>query len=113
MNRLMGPQIELSILLLLISNNGHRTEWSLIEFCSASIRVIRNTGRPRNKSQICLIASLKTDRFGAHEVLLPINHNYNKILLGKIGLMFKFGVNRKMLIAFTITPIRHPSAISR
>ena len=28
---------------------------------------------------ICLITSMITDRIGRHEVLLPINHNFNKI----------------------------------
>ena len=27
----------------------------------------------------CLITSMITDRIGRNEVLLPINHNYNKI----------------------------------
>ena len=30
-------------------------------------------------SAICLITSTITNRIGRHEVLLPINHNYNKI----------------------------------
>ena len=33
-----------------------------------------NSGSP-----ICLITSMITDRIGRHEVLLPINHNFNKI----------------------------------
>ena len=36
-------------------------------------------GRPRSGSPICLITSMITDRIGRHEVLLPINHIYNKI----------------------------------
>ena len=36
-------------------------------------------GRPRSGSPICLITSMITDRIGRHEVLLPINHNSNKI----------------------------------
>ena len=35
---------------------------------------------PRSGSWICLITSMITDRIGQHEVLLPINHNFNKIL---------------------------------
>ena len=35
--------------------------------------------RPRSGSPICLITSMITDRIGGHEVLLPINHSYNKI----------------------------------
>ena len=30
-------------------------------------------------SAICLITSTITNRIGRHEVVLPINHNYNKI----------------------------------
>ena len=57
--------------------NGNRTEWSQIR--SVIIRVINKTGRPRSGSPICLITSMITDRIGRHEVLLPINHNFNKI----------------------------------
>ena len=42
---------------------------------SVIIRVINKIrGRP-----ICLITSMITDRIGRQEVLLPINHNFNKI----------------------------------
>ena len=34
--------------------------------------------RPRRGSPICLITSMITDRIGRHEVLLLINHNFNK-----------------------------------
>ena len=54
----------------MIISNGNRTEWSPIR--SVIIRVI-------NKIPICLITSMITDRIGRHEVLLPINHNFNKI----------------------------------
>ena len=57
--------------------NGNRTEWSPIR--SVIIRVINKIGRPRSGSPICLITSMITDRIGRHEVLLPINHNFNKI----------------------------------
>ena len=57
--------------------NGNRTEWSPIR--SVIIRVIKQIGRPRSGSPICLITSMITDRIGRHEVLLPINHNFNKI----------------------------------
>ena len=57
--------------------NGNRTEWSPIR--SVIIRVINEIGRPRSASPICLISSMITDRIGRHEVLLPINHIYNKI----------------------------------
>ena len=56
---------------------GNRTEWSPIR--SVIIRVIKQIGRPRSGSPICLITSMITDRIGRHEVLLPINHNFNKI----------------------------------
>ena len=57
--------------------NGSRTEWSPIRF--VIIRVINKIRRPRSGSPICLITSMITDRIGRHEVLLPINHNFNKI----------------------------------
>ena len=57
--------------------NGNRTEWSPIR--SVIKRVINKIGRPRSGSPICLITSMITDRIGRHEVLLPINHNFNKI----------------------------------
>ena len=57
--------------------NGNRTEWSPIR--SVIIRVINKIGRPHSGSPICLIMSMITDRIGRHEVLLPINHNFNKI----------------------------------
>ena len=60
-----------------IISNGNRTEWSPIR--SVIIRVINKIGRPRSGSAICLITSMITDRIGRHEVLLLINHNFNKI----------------------------------
>ena len=62
---------------ILVVSNGNRTEWSPIR--SVIIRVINKIGRPRSGSPICLITSMITDRIGRHEVLLPINHNFNKI----------------------------------
>ena len=58
-------------------SNGNRTEWSPIR--SVIIRVINKIGRPRSRRPICLITSMITDRIGQHEVLLPINHKFNKI----------------------------------
>ena len=58
-------------------SNGNRTEWSPIR--SVIIRVINKIGRPRSGCPICLITSMITDRIGRHDVLLPINHNFNKI----------------------------------
>ena len=57
-------------------NNGNRTEWSPIR--SVIIRVINKIGRPHSGSPICLVTSMITNRIGRHEVLLPINHIYNK-----------------------------------
>ena len=58
-------------------SNGNRTKWSPIR--SVIIRVINKIGRPRSGSPICLITSMIADRIGRHEVLLPINHNFDKI----------------------------------
>ena len=63
--------------IIVIISNGNRTEWSPIR--SVIIRVINKIGRPRSGSPICLITSMITDRIGRHEVLLLINHNFNKI----------------------------------
>ena len=61
------------IMIIIIISNANRTEWSPIR--SVIARVINKIcGRP-----ICLIMSMITDRIGQHEVLLPINHNFNKI----------------------------------
>ena len=69
------PEVERIVYAMIC--NGNRTEWSPIR--SVIIRVINKIGRPRSRSQICLITSMITDRIGRHEVLLPINHNCNKI----------------------------------
>ena len=69
-----------------IISNGNRTEWSSIR--SVIIRVINKIGRLRSGSPICLITSMITDRIGRHEVLLPINYNFNKIC-DMIGYFFK------------------------
>ena len=58
-------------------SNGNRTEWSII--WSVIIRVINKIGRSRSGSPICLITSMITHRIGRREVLLPTNHNFNKI----------------------------------
>ena len=60
-----------------VVSNGNRTEWSPIR--SVITRVIKQIERPLSGSLICLITSMITDRIGRHEVLLPINHNLNKI----------------------------------
>ena len=67
-------------------SNGNRTEWSPIR--SVIIRVINKIGRPRSGCPICLITSMITDRIGRHEVLLPINHNFNN-MCDIIGYFFK------------------------
>ena len=58
-------------------SNGNRTEWSPIR--SVIIRVIKKIRQSRRGSLICLIMSMITDRIRRHKVLLPINHNFNKI----------------------------------
>ena len=67
-----------------ILSNGNRTEWSPIR--SVIIRVSNKIGRPSSDSPICLITSMITDRSGRHEVLLPVNHDFNKIcdILGSV-----------------------------
>ena len=62
---------------LVTIHNGSRTEWSPI--WSVIIRVINEIERSHSGSPICLITSMITDRIGRHEVLLPINHIYNRI----------------------------------
>ena len=64
--------IIIMIIIITIISNGNRTEWSPIR--SVIIRVINKRGSP-----ICLISSMITDRIGRHEVLLLINHNFEKI----------------------------------
>ena len=55
--------------------NGNRTEWSPIRSVIMWVidRIVR--GRLISFKIICMI----TDRIGPNEVLLQINHNYNKI----------------------------------
>ena len=65
------------IIIIIIIGNGNRTERSPIR--SVIIRAINKIGQPRSGSPICLITSMITDRIGRHDVLLPINHNFNKI----------------------------------
>ena len=62
---------------MIIISNGNRTEWSPI--LSAITGVINKIGRPRRGSPISLITSMISDRLGRHEVLLPVNHNFNEI----------------------------------
>ena len=59
------------VIIIIISSNGNRTEWTPIQ--SVIILVVNS------ESEICLISSMVTDRIGWHEVLLPINHDFNKI----------------------------------
>ena len=71
---LLGSMLPLGTVI----NNGNRTEWSPI--WSVIIQVINKIRRPCSGSPFCLIGmSMITDRIGWHEVLLPINYNYNKI----------------------------------
>ena len=74
-NSTLGTPCSLAKLELLCNGNG--TEWSPVR--SVIIRLINKIGRPRSGSPICLITSMITDRIGRHEVLLPVNHNFNKI----------------------------------
>ena len=74
------------IIILIIIINGSRTEWSPIR--SVIVRVINKIERPRSGSLICLIMSMITDQIGRHKVLLPVNHNFNKIC-DIIGYFFK------------------------
>ena len=69
-----------------------RTEWSPVWFEFNKIRRLCG-GR-----LICLIMSMITDQIGQHKVLLPINHNYNKIcdILG----FFKLPVKHKKFREF-------------
>ena len=41
--------------------------------------MIKQIGLPLRGRPILLITRMITDRIGRHEVLLPINHNFNKI----------------------------------
>ena len=50
--------IMIMIIIIIIISNGNRTEWSPVR---------------------SVITSMITDRIGRHEVLFPINHNFNKI----------------------------------
>ena len=61
---------------------------SMVTGLNGVIQVINKIRRPRSGSLICLITSLITDRIGRHEVLLPINHNFNKIC-DVLGSFFK------------------------
>ena len=58
-------------------SNGNRTEGGAAR--CVILQVINKIGRHSNGSPICLITSMITDRIGRHKVLLPINHNFNKI----------------------------------
>ena len=60
-------------------SNGNTTEWSPIR--SVIIQVINKIGQPHSGSRICLITRMITVRIGRHEVLLPINHNFNKFVI--------------------------------
>ena len=57
MLKIIMIMIMIMIIIITISN-GNRTEWSPVR---------------------SVITSMITDRIGRHEVLFPINHNFNKI----------------------------------
>ena len=69
------------------------------------MRVMYKIGRPRSGSPICLITSVITDRIGRHEVLLPINHNFNKIcdILGS----FFLSKHKKRVMARIVQLLRY------
>ena len=50
-----------------------------------------NHSSEKRYSPICLITSMITARIGRHEVLVPVNHNYDKIcdILGFLKLKHK------------------------
>ena len=77
LSSILNKEAIIIIIIIIIISNSNRTEWSPIR--SVIIRVINKIGRPRSGSPICLITSMITDWIGRHEVLLPINHNSNKI----------------------------------
>ena len=85
---------------------GNRTEWSPIR--SVIIQVINKIGRPRSGSPICLITSMITDQIGRHEVLLPINHNFNKIcdILGSFFLIKTQEIRTFVLLAVKKKPFK-------
>ena len=86
MMMMMMMMMIIIIIILIIVINGSRNEWSPIR--SVIVRVINKIERPRSGSPICLIMSMITDRIGRHKVLLPVNHNFNKIC-DIIGYFFK------------------------
>ena len=67
--------------------------------------MINKIGRPRSGMPICLITSMITDRIGQHEVLLPINHNFNKICDIKGYLLNQNTRNSEIFIASSETKI--------
>ena len=77
MKRAPCIKIVIIIIIIIIISNGNRTEWSPI--WSVIIRVINKIGQLRSGSLICLITKMIIDRIGQHEVLLQINHNFNKM----------------------------------
>ena len=58
MLKIIMIMIMIMIIIIIIISNGNRTEWSPVR---------------------SVITSMITDRIGRHEVLFPINHNFNKI----------------------------------
>ena len=82
------------LLITRMISNGNRTEWSPIR--PVIIRVSNKIGRPRSLNPICLITSMITDRIGRREVLLPINHNFNKIC-EILGSFFKSSSEKKAI----------------
>ena len=118
---IMNYSVIWTVFFVPVINNGNRTEWSPIP--SVIIWVINKTGQPHSGSPISLITSMITDRIGWHEVLLPINHNYNKIcdILGffcklkhkKFREFFFYGSEKKKpfkcarVMVYTVQSLRH------
>ena len=64
---------------------------------------------------ICLNTSMITDRIGQHEVLIPINHNYNKIC-EILGLFINLKLKKFQVIFLLLgekEPFKHVSVMVR
>ena len=90
----------------LLISNANRTEWSPFRF--VIIRVINKIGRPRSRSPFCIITIMMADRIGRHEVLLLINHNFNKIcdILGSFFKIKTQEIPRFLLLAGKKKPFK-------
>ena len=97
---------------MLLIYNGNRAEWSPIR--SVIIRVNNEIRRLHSGSLICLIMSMISDQIGRHEVLLPINHNYNKICYILDFFLIKTQEILRVFIASSEKrPFKHACAMAR